>query len=321
MKKSYPAENAVIKKELVELITYPYSDPSPIPEFGRLYPYNRFDGYTSLGSPEIWEMIVLENNYIKIWINPSVGGKIWGAVEKSTNREFIYFNHAAKFRDVAMRGPWTSGGMETNIGIIGHSPSCAAPVDYKMVENDNGSVSCFIGATDWPSRTEWRVEINLAKDAAYFSTKSWWHNNSCLPQSYYQWNNVGIKASGNLEYIFPGDYRVNHDGKALPWPKEDNKDLSFYNQNDIGEYKSYHIFGSYADFWGCYWHQDNFGMGHSSTYDDKPGKKIWIWGLSRYGMIWEDLLTDNDGQYSEIQSGRLFNQSIAASTNTPFKHR
>ncbi|SMC73025.1 DUF5107 domain-containing protein [Pedobacter africanus] len=315
-------EKASIKKELVSLKTYPYSDPSPIPEFGRLYPYNRFDGYTNKSYDKDWEMIVMENEHIKIWINPAVGGKIWGAIEKSTAEEFIYFNHTVKFRDVAMRGPWTSGGMEINMGIIGHTPSCSAPVDYKMIENEDGSVSCFIGATDWPSRTEWRVEINLPKDTAYFSTKSWWHNNSCMPQSYYQWNNVGIKTSGNLEYVYPGQQRLGHDGTALNWPEdEENRKISFYNQNDYGEYKSYHVFGAYSDFWGCYWHDQQFGMGHSAAYDEKPGKKIWIWGLSRYGMIWEDLLTDTDGQYTEVQSGRLFNQSVAASSKTPFKHR
>jgi Tfp pilus assembly protein PilF len=322
MKDIKTIEKANIRKELITLKTYPYSDPSPIPEFGRLYPYNRFDGYTTKGADEAWEMIVLENAYIKLWVNPSVGGKIWGAIEKSTGKEFIYFNHTAKFRDVAMRGPWTSGGMEINMGIIGHTPSCSAPVDYKMVENEDGSVSCFIGATDWPSRTEWRVEIKLEKDAAYFSTKSWWHNNSCLPQSYYQWNNVGIKASGNLEYIYPGQQRLGHDGNPLNWPEdEEQRKISFYEQNNHGEYKSYHVIGAYTDFWGCYWHDDQFGMGHFAPYDEKPGKKIWIWGLSRYGMIWEDLLTDQDGQYTEVQSGRLFNQSVAASSKTPFKHR
>lgn len=315
-------KEATIRKELISLITYPYSDPSPIPDFGRLYPYNRFDGYTNTGTEQAWDMIVMENEYIKLWINPAVGGKIWGAIEKATNKEFIYFNHVAKFRDVAMRGPWTSGGMETNMGIIGHSPSCSAAVDYYIRKNKDGSVSCFTGATDWPSRTTWKVEVCLPANAAYFTTKSSWFNNSHLEQSYYQWNNVGIKASGNLEYINPGHQRLGHDGKNFNWPRdEENRRISFYNENNFCEYKSYHIFGSYSDFWGCYWHNDDFGFGHSASYDDKPGKKIWIWGLSRYGMIWEDLLTDSDGQYTEVQSGRLFNQSIAASTKTPFKHR
>lgn len=51
----------------------------------------------------------MENDSIKLWINPDVGGKVWGAIKKSAGKEFIYFNHSAKFRDVAMRGPWTSG--------------------------------------------------------------------------------------------------------------------------------------------------------------------------------------------------------------------
>ena len=38
-------------------------------------------------------------------------------------------------------------------------------------------------------------------------------------------------------------------------------------------------------------------------------------------MIWEKLLTDTDGQYVEVQSGRLFNQSAENSIYTPFKHR
>jgi len=313
---------ASIKKELIILATYPFSDPSPVPEFGRSYPYNRFDGYSQVGYDQQWEMVVLENEYIKLWVNPAVGGKIWGAIEKQTGKEFIYFNHTAKFRDVATRGPWTSGGMEFNFGIIGHAPTCSSPVHYAMRENADGSVSCFISATDWPSRTNWVIEIALEPGAAYFTTNTTYYNNSALEQSYYQWNNVGVRTSGNLEYINPGFKRIGHDGKAQNWPTdEQGREISFYDKNNFGEYKSYHLFGSDSDFWGGYWHDDDFGFGHYAAYDDKPGKKIWIWGLSPFGMIWEDLLTDADGQYCEVQSGRLFSQSISQATKTPFKHR
>ena len=108
-----------------EMLTYPYSAPKEVPDFGRIYPYHRYDGYTAEGRMQKWEMVEMENDYIKLWIMPGVGGKIWGAVDKRTGREFIYFNHVVKFRDVAMRGPWTSGGIEMNFGIIGHSPWCS----------------------------------------------------------------------------------------------------------------------------------------------------------------------------------------------------
>jgi hypothetical protein len=38
-------------------------------------------------------------------------------------------------------------------------------------------------------------------------------------------------------------------------------------------------------------------------------------------MIWEKLLTDNDGQYVEVQSGRFFNQADTSSSLTPYKQK
>ena len=111
---------------VVPFLTYPLSDPDPIFTPGRHYPYFRFDGYTGKGIMHNWKMVEMENDYIKLWVTPEIGGKVWGAVEKSTGKEFIYFNDVVKFRDVAMRGPWTSGGIEFNFGVIGHAPWCSS---------------------------------------------------------------------------------------------------------------------------------------------------------------------------------------------------
>jgi len=316
------AQTAQISEKQIQLPTYLFSDPNPIPEMGKIYPYYRYDGYSDKSSVRTWKMIEMENDYIRLWVTPEIGGKIWGAVEKSTGKEFVYYNHAVKFRDIAMRGPWTSGGIELNFGVIGHAPTCSTPVDYLIRKNDDGSVSCFVGAIDLPSHTRWSVEINLPKDKAYFTTRSQWDNPSGMEQSYYHWMNLGVKTAGNLEYIFPGNCYLGHDGDHNPWPVNDKgRNISFYNNNDFGSYKSYHVFGEPSGFYGAFWHDDDFGFVHYSPYDEKPGKKVWIWGLSDQGMIWEKLLTDTDGQYTEIQSGRLFNQAAGKSSLTPFKNR
>jgi len=184
-------------------------------------------------------------------------------------------------------------------------------------------VSCYVGTYDKLTQTFWTIEINLAADKAYFTTHSTWHNGNNLEQPYYTWMNVGMPAKGNLEFIFPGTRYIGHEGEYASWKINDQnkKNISFYEQNDFGGYKSYHVFGSYTDFFATFYHDKNFGMGRFSMYDEKPGKKIWIWGLSRQGMIWENLLSDTDGQYVEVQSGRLFNQSSEGSIYTPFKHR
>lgn len=302
--------------------TYPFSDPDPIPEVGKVYPYYRFDGYTNKPVNKEWKVVELENDYIKLMILPEIGGKIWAAFEKTTGKSFLYYNQVVKFRDVAMRGPWTSGGIEANYGIVGHTPNCATPVDYVTMTKKDGSVSCVIGVLDLLTRTSWRIDINLGKDKAYFTTSSSWFNSSPFEQPYYTWMNTGIKSAGNLEFIFPGTKYIGHAGEYSDWPiDKKGRNISFYEQNNFGSYKSYHVFGKYTDFFGGYYHDEDFGMGRYSTYDAKPGKKVWIWGLSEEGMIWDKLLTDTDGQYVEVQSGRLFNQPASESSFTPFKNR
>ncbi len=318
----FAQQDASVTEYLKSFPTYPFSDPDPIPRIGRLYPYFRFDGFTTKPVDKEWKVVELENDFIRIMILPQIGGKIWAAIEKSSNRSFIYYNHTVKFRDVAMRGPWTSGGIEANYGIIGHTPNCATPVDYTTIKRPDGSVSCIIGVLDLLTRTRWSVDINLEKDKAYFTTSAFWYNASPLEQPYYSWMNTGIKTSQDLQFIYPGNKYLGHEGEYSSWPinHENGKDISWYRNNDFGGYKSYHVFGEYSDFFGAYWHDEDFGMGRYSTHADKPGKKLWIWGLSGQGMIWEKLLTDHDGQYAEVQSGRLFNQSSDGSTLTPFKH-
>ncbi|MEO8568788.1 MAG: DUF5107 domain-containing protein [Ginsengibacter sp.] len=319
---SFAQQKATVREYTKTFTTYPFSDPDPIPHMGKIYPYFRFDGYTNKPIQKEWKVVELENDYIKVLILPEIGGKIWAAIEKSTGKSFIYYNHVVKFRDVAMRGPWTSGGIEPNYGIIGHTPNCATPVDYVKLQKPDGSVSCVVGVLDLLTRTSWKIDINLAKDKAYFTTSSFWYNASPFEQPYYTWMNTGIKAGKDLQFIYPGTKYLGHEGEHSDWPvnKENGKDISWYKNNDFGGYKSYHVFGKYTDFFGAYWHDDNFGMGRYSTHDNKPGKKLWIWGLSQQGMIWEKLLTDTDGQYVEVQSGRLFNQAAEGSTFTPFKH-
>lgn len=311
-----------INEYMRALPTYMFSDPNPVAQPDRnYYPYFRFDGYSITAESKDWKVIELENRYVKVSILPEVGGKVWGAVEKSTNHEFIYSNSVVKFRNIAMRGPWTSGGIEFNFGIIGHSPTTSTPVDYSIGKNQDGSVSCFIGALDLLTRIRWETEVNLQPDKAYFTTKTRYINPNPIIQPYYQWSNAAFSARGNPEMIFPGNSRIGHGGEANRWPVDENNTLlSVYENNNFGRDKSYHIVGKPEGFFAVYWHNLNFGSGHYSPYDEKLGKKIFLWSQSREGGIWEDLLTNTDGQYIELQSGRLFNQATRPSTRTPFKH-
>lgn len=313
---------AVVKETVQVLKTYPFSDPDPVADPGHLYyPYFRFDGFAASGVDKPWKTVNLENDYIRLTLFPEVGGKVWGAVDKTTGKEFIYHNHVVKFRDIAMRGPWTSGGIEFNFGIIGHAPTSSTPVDYLTEEKEDGSVSCYIASYDWITRTVWNVEVNLPKDKAFFTTTTTWYNQSSLDQPYYQWMNAGYPAAGNAGFCYPGNHYIGHGGDTHSFPvDEEGRDISWYDKNNFGSSKSYHVAGYYNDYYGIYWHDKDFGSVHHAGYDEKLGMKIFLWSQARDGGIWEELLTDTDGQYIELQSGRMYNQPASNSALTPYKH-
>ncbi|MBC7363127.1 MAG: DUF5107 domain-containing protein [Candidatus Aminicenantes bacterium] len=308
-----------VKKETIT--TYPYSDPDPIPVFARssmwgsgsrIYPYFVFNGFTAEPRPQDWTVVRLKNRFLEVMVFPEIGGKVWGARCLLTGKDFLYTNRVVKFREIGLRGPWTSGGIEFNFGVIGHSPATASPVDYAVEKRGDGTISCTVGNYDWPSRTRWRVTVELEPDKDFFATKTRWINPGPFRQSYYAWMCAAVPATEDLKYIFPGKYHIGHDySQPLnPWPiDQQSRDLSWYRNNAFGSSKSYFVIGSYDNFYGGYYQKSDFGFGHWALYPDQPGKKIWIWDLSRAGEIWVDLLTDNDGQYTEPQAGRLLNQS------------
>lgn len=301
------AGQTTVREEVRVLDTYPFSEPNPIPMLvrdARLYPYHTFDGYAADSEPAEWKVVVLENEYIEVFVLPEVGGKVWGAVVKETGHEFIYRNEVMKFRNIALRGPWTSGGIEFNFGVIGHAPSTATPVDYLTRQNDDGSASVVVGSMDLPSRTHWRVEIRLPADRAYFETRVFWSNPTPLAQPFYNWMTAAAFAQDDLVMSIPGDQYLKHSGEALPWPVDSlGRDLEPYDNNRFEGNKSYHVVGELNDFFGGYYVGDDYGFGHWARHEEMPGQKLWLWALSRQGGIWEDLLTDTDGQYVEFQAG------------------
>lgn len=311
------AQTATVKDTVMR--TYAYSDPDKAPRTGKIYPYNRYQTFSQTGEDVTWKMVVLENKWLRVKIFPQIGGKIWSIYDKKDGKEMFYDNGVVKFRDIALRGPWTSGGIEFNYGIIGHAPSCAAPVDYKVETKADGSVSCYIGVQELLTRTRWMVEINLPKDAVWVRTRTFWHNYSGLYQPYYHWANSGVTASEDLRLIYPATYTIAHGGQTTPFPIDGGHDYSKYSDQKFGADKSLHPGGSHKGYFGTYWENDDFGMVHFAQRDEKLGRKYFTWAPSEQGSIWVGLLTDDNPQYVELQSGRLFNQNMDDSNDTPYK--
>ena len=311
-----------VTESVQELPTYPFSDPDPVPAVAeRRYPYFRYDGSTPWKEPVKWKSVVLENENIRVTLMPEIGGKVWGATDKKTGVDFIYHNHVVKFRDIAMRGPWCSGGIEFNFGILGHAPSSATPVDWFACTNADGSASFFASSAEYVTRSHWQVEVRLAPGVEFFETRTVWFNSSGLPQPYYHWMNAAFSLKGNPRFLFPGASYAGHEGDVHAWPRDEaGHELDVYLGNAFGGPKSYHVLPGDSGTYAIWWSESGVGSVHRSASWEKYGRKIWLWALSREGGIWEDLLTDTDGQYTELQSGRCFIQPRWGNYLTPFKH-
>ena len=316
------ANAAEISQGTAKLVAYPFSDPNPVPAVAeKSYPYFRYDGSSAEGGPRDFRVVRMSNGIISLELLPDIGGKVWGATDAKSGADFIYRNHSAKFRNIAMRGPWNSGGIEYNFGIIGHGPYTSSPVDFLARTNADGSVSCFISMTEFICRTTYQVEVRLGDGDDFFTTRTTWHNGSGLPVPYYHWMNAALPVADDMVLKFDGKNEIGHQGDAHPWPVDGmGRDLRKYSNNAFGHNKSYHVINGDNARFGVWYGSRGIGFLHENEPCDKYGRKAWIWALSREGAIWEDLLTDGDGQYVELQSGRGFNQPRFDTVRTPFKH-
>ena len=61
-----------------------------------------------------YEVVTLENKYLKIEILPEIGGRIYSALDKTTGYDFFYKQHVIKPALIGVLGSWISGGVEFN---------------------------------------------------------------------------------------------------------------------------------------------------------------------------------------------------------------
>ena len=81
---------------------------------GRVYPYPIYESLSDTRIMKDYNLVFLENEYIKIDILPEIGGRLFGALDKTNRYDFIYRQHVVKPALIGMLGAWISGGIEWN---------------------------------------------------------------------------------------------------------------------------------------------------------------------------------------------------------------
>ncbi len=297
------------------LPTYMLEEPDPNPVFptgrphrgGRpIYPYPMLDGFTGIRGEKAWNAVFLENEYLKVTVLPEMGGKLYAIFDKTANRDALYTNHVVKYAHVAIRGAWTSGGIEWNFPD-GHTITTVSPVDYVIRKEPDGAASVTVGDTERIQRMQWAVTVRLRPGWKVVETEVRLNNRRAVPGRYWYWATASAPARDDLRFVYPMREAWGHDWKLHTFPKDkDGVDLGTYREPQFA--LSLFARQSKRDFMGVYYEKDDHGVIHVADHRLVPGKKTWTWGYGPAGRAWIDKLTDSDGQYVEFQAGRFETQ-------------
>ncbi len=135
-------------------------------------------------------------------ILPELGGRIFTGRDKTNGYDFIYRQHVIKPALIGMVGAWISGGVEWNIPHH-HRASTFMPVDYRLVENADGSKTVWVGEIELRHRMKWLVGLTLCPDRSYLEVTVKLFNRTPLPHSMLYFANVAVHANADYQVIFP----------------------------------------------------------------------------------------------------------------------
>lgn len=84
------------------------------------------------------DTVVMEDEFLKVTIVPSVSGKVWSIYDKKREKDVLYNNPAHQPANIGALKAWGAGGSEWNWspGIIGHSAFSESTLHTARVSTD-----------------------------------------------------------------------------------------------------------------------------------------------------------------------------------------
>ena len=300
------------------LPTYEEGAPDPNPAFDQYansrfnYPYTLRNNLTDRRTDHAWRAVFMENEYLKCWVLPDLGGHLYTCTDKISGQSMFYANPSIKKAAISYRGAWAAFGVEFNFPVS-HNWVSLSPVDFAFRSNNDGSASVIVGNVDRVCGMQWSVELVLQPHSTVLEQKVTLNNRSDVRHRFYWWNNAGVEAWDDSRVQYPMRFTASHGFREVaPWPVEaDGNDLSVIKNQTKGPVSVF-VHGSREPFMGVWHPHTNSGTAHYADYSELPAKKIWSWGTDPDGLDWRKTLSDNNSAYVEVQAGLFRDQETYA---------
>jgi hypothetical protein len=257
--------------------------------------------------------IVMENDFLRAEFIPSLGGRLWSLFDKERNRDILYRNPVFRPANLAIRDAWFAGGIEWNIGRLGHTVHTCAPVFAGVFEADGAAV-LRLWEFERQTRLFWRIECTLPADSPALFAYTCIQNPDAQAKPLYWWTNAAVpqspgvrvfSASDEVIYIVPGAGTVKtmDYGRLPDLPVLAGRDASY---PALFDYSNEYFFqndhrGSPAP-WESAVYEDGYAYGEMATAP-LVYRKMFCWGSGRGGRRWQDFLSLPGREYLELQAG------------------
>mgnify|MGYP005849285589 CR=1 FL=1 len=311
-----------LREGSLEIPTYLVKPPNPMPRFyegeshqgvqRRMYPYPMNDNLTNIKEDRPYHIVELENEYIDLDIMPGLGGRIYSAQDKTNDYDWFYKNNVIKPSLIGMIGYWISGSNAWGFPHH-HGPNTVKPMDYKVVEHEDGSTTVWIANTDRRHRMRVIVGYTIYPDSSLVDMTIRPMNPTPLVNSFLFWANPSVHVNTDYQVIFPPSvrYATQHAKREMTtWPVADRRynrydyegvNISWWK--DIGVPSSFFSWDPRENFFGGYDHGKQAGTVWVGNRHTSPGMKFWAWGNNPGGDRANAGLTDDDGHYIELMAG------------------
>ena len=275
----------------------------------KVLPYTMQDRYSRKRIPLKLKCLVLENDFLRAEFLPEYGGRLHRLYDKVKKMDLLMTNPVIQPGNLGIRNAWLSGGIEWNIGNLGHTYTTCDNVFTAILDDGEGNDFLRIYEFERLKSIFWQADFHLPEGSDKLIVHVRMINPFADATTTYWWSNVAVKDDGNTR-IFASDRKVisfvdgKLDGDVIPNLRAlPGVDVSYPSTSP----RAFDFFIQPDDLTKDTWEAAAYGDGtvfYERSTPPLSHKKLFCWGNHRAGDHWQDFLSEpGQGRYAEIQAG------------------
>ena len=274
----------------------------------KVLPYLMQDRYSREKTPLKIKVCILENDYLKAVFMPEYGGRLYSLFDKINNKDLVMKNPVIQPANLAIRNAWLSGGIEWNIGSLGHTYTTCDNVFAASMHDGSGNEFLRIYEFERCTNVFWQIDFHLPKNSKQLFAHVKIVNPFDEDTTTYWWTNIAVEDRGKTRILCSGENAIFTNNvleyEKLPYTSAvPGTDIS-YPSNLSRSFEYFFQPNENAETaWEAAAYEDGNVFYECSTAP-LLYRKLFCWGNHRGGKHWQEFLSQKgSGYYAEIQSG------------------